>query len=357
MTVTLPPVLIVGTGLIGTSIGLALRQLGGQVWLADADPAAASQASTIGAGDELEFGAEPDLIVIAVPPVSVAAVADRYLALFPTATVTDVASVKAAPLAELVQMGSDLGRFVGGHPMAGREVSGPNAGRADLFQDRLWAVTPTEFTDPSRIDVVKQVATACGAIPIEMDAARHDHAVALTSHTPQILSSVLAGQLVLADADDVALSGQGLRDVTRLAASSPALWTEILAGNATEVAAVIRRLNTELSTLATVLEAYPVDTGPLIAMLEAGNQGRAALPAKHGGAANPYETVHVVVNDSPGELARLFAAAGAADVNLEDVRIEHTVGRLRAVVELDVAPALAGELRSALESGGWTLRS
>jgi prephenate dehydrogenase len=359
-------VLVVGTGLIGTSIGLALTAADHRVWLTDRDTKTAQVASDRGAGDVLGPDAKPTLIVIAVPPRSVPVVAAEYLALFPNATVTDVASVKTLPLTRLAEIApNQLDRFVGGHPMAGREVAGPMSGRSDLFEDRLWAITPTDANTVERVADVRWLATQCGSLVVNLTPAEHDRAVALTSHAPQLLASILAAQLADADPGDVAVSGQGLRDATRLADSVPDLWAEILASNAPDVLRVLNRLTDELALVSASLERVadadyrrelPPDIAPVRSVLERGNKGRTALPDKHGGTAHDYDVIPVVVDDKPGELARLFAAAGEADVNLEDVRIEHTVGRLRAIIELDVDPASSPRLRRLLRESGWQIR-
>lgn len=357
-------VLIVGTGLIGASIGLALRSSDATVWLTDADVEAQVHAIERGAGEALTTDAEPDLVVVAVPPRSVADVAADMLERYPRATVTDVASVKAAPLARLRGLTNGFERFVGGHPMAGREVSGPAGARADLFEDRLWVITATRETTAERVADVQWLARTCGSLVVELDPHEHDRAVALTSHTPQLLASVLAAQLVDADPSDVAVSGQGLRDTTRLADSGAELWTQIISSNAPEIIAVLDRVSADLAEVRESLAEETTTLSPELSdsmgavrrVLERGNEGRRALPDKHGGAAHEYEVIPVVVDDRPGELGRLFAAAGSADVNLEDVRIEHTVGRLRAIIELDVAPANAARLRSVLSAGGWQIR-
>lgn len=357
-------VLVIGTGLIGASIGLALRSAGVEVWLQDNDPAVCRQAIERGAGQRLEPGAQPDIVVVAVPPRAIAQVAADALERFPAATVTDVASVKAAPLARLQGLVADTSRFVGGHPMAGREVSGPAGARADLFEDRLWVITALADAPPQRVADVRWLARTCGSMVVELEASEHDRAVALTSHTPQILASLLAAQLADADPSDVAVSGQGLRDITRLADSGPELWSQIIGSNAPEIIAVLDRVAIELAEVRDALaeQALVQDSDsttaiePVRRVLERGNEGRRALPDKHGGAANEYEIIPVVVADKPGELARLFATAGEAGVNLEDVRIEHTVGRLRAIIELDVSPETAPKLRKVLSAGGWQIR-
>ncbi len=362
-----PDVLIIGTGLIGASVGLALSRSDVTVVLSDSNPDALRVAVERGAGSALQDGQQPALVVVAVPPRSVAAVAADALARYPAATVTDVASVKSAPLTRLRTLTEFADRFVGGHPMAGREASGPDAARADLFEDRLWVLTAADDNPAERVDQVRWLARTCGSVVVDLTPDAHDRAVALTSHTPQLLASVLAAQLVDADSADVAVSGQGLRDATRLAASEPELWSDILAGNASEVALILRQIQRQLGNVADALAEYTTINGgstaateaaiaPVRAILEKGNAGRRQLPDKHGGAAHEYQLVPVVIDDKPGELARLFAAAGDAGVNLEDVRIEHTVGRLTAIIELAVTSSSVDALRAAIAAGGWQVR-
>ncbi len=354
-------VVVIGCGLIGSSIGLALTSRAVVVHLEDRDPATVTTSASRGAGTPTPPVTDPEVVIVAVPPGAVAQVAGAALRRFPNATVTDVASVKALPLAQLRSSGADISRFVGGHPMAGREVSGPLGARGDLFTDRLWVLTPYPESEPQRVRAVESVITACGGVALQLSPEAHDHAVALTSHTPQLLAAVLAAQLAHASDDDIALVGQGLRDATRVAGSDPHLWAGILAANAAEVAVVIERVAADLDAVAAELRQLAPGSSPgpgsaIRSVLERGNAGRARLPDKHGGAALDYTTIPVVVDDRPGELGRLFAAAGRAGVNLEDVRIEHTVGRLTAVIELAVRPSAGDALRGAIAAGGWRVR-
>ncbi len=360
-----PSTLIVGSGLIGTSIALALKAEERTVYLADRDPGVLATAISLGAGVSLPAGVEPDLIVVAVPPASVASVAARHLAKFPQAIVTDVASVKSQPLEKLRKLTDDHARFVGGHPMGGREVAGPRGARADLFEDRQWVITASDENSPEAVAAVEELAGLCGAIVVHRTPEAHDRAVALTSHTPQIVSSALAAQLVDAHAEDVEVSGSGLRDTTRLADSNPELWTEILVANASEVATAVAAMRDQLDDVVQALHVLDSDVATtstawageaIREVLVQGNAGRIKLPGKHGGQHREYELIPVVVADKPGELARLFSLAGEHNVNLEDVRIEHTVGRRTALIELSVAPDAAATLRDALLNGGWTVR-
>ena len=358
-----PTLFVVGSGLIGTSAALALRDEGWTVYLTDAEPSHAAQAARLGAGIADIPSDDPDVILLAVPPQFVARAALEWGGRFVTSTLVDVASVKELPLQALRDVGVDLARVVGSHPMAGREVSGPSAARADLFADRVWVITPLQESDPVRVDLVESMAASTGAVPIVLPPGDHDRAVALTSHTPQLVASITAARLADAEPQLVAISGQGLRDVTRIAASDPDLWTDILESNADHVADVLTAVAGDIDRAVAALRTLASGTGDVAAaretvhdVLSRGRTGRAALPGKHGAAATAYAVVSVVIPDRPGALAELFAVAGAAAVSVEDLRIDHALGRQSAVVEISVRPEAAPALRQALTDGAWVLR-
>ena len=201
---------------------------------------------------------------------------------------------------------------------------------------------------------------ACGAIPVRTDPATHDRWVALTSHAPHLVSAAMAARLEQADPQALDLAGQGLRDVTRIAAGDTELWTQILHANASSVADVLSEVAADLAEAARMLAAYD-GAKPVAALLDRGRAGVARIPGKHAafggaGATPEFAAVQVVIRDQPGELARLFDAAGAADVNIEDIRIEHSPGLPVGVAELSVRPAQAVTLLDALEAGGWPVR-
>ncbi len=352
-------VVIVGAGLIGTSVGLALRAAGVPVAIDDADPDARELAVALGAGVPLVADADPALVVVCVPPGLVAPVIQRYQRLFNRASFTDVASVKTQVHLDLEVLRVDGARFVGGHPMAGRERSGAVVARADLFEGRPWVLCPTGSSDERAVRLATSLVSTCGAEPMFVAPDRHDRAVALVSHAPQLVSSAMAARLVGADEDLTALAGQGVRDVTRVAASDAGLWTEILTANASEVLPVLEGLIGDLQVVREALEAAgrPVvvaeEIAPLTELLTRGAAGRSRLPGKHGGRPATYAAVPVVVSDQPGQLATLFAAADTAGVNVEDVTIEHAAGHPFGVVELVVKPDVAAKLRQALKASGW----
>jgi prephenate dehydrogenase len=352
-------VLVAGTGLIGTSLALALRAKGAEVWLSDADEATAKLAADLGAGtvvpDLRDAKGIADIAVLAMPPAVVGemlayaqdcAVADVY---------TDVASVKVLPVRQARELGCDLETYVPGHPLAGRERQGPAAAQADLFLGRTWAICPLAETAPDAIGAVTALATACGADPFLTDPATHDRWVALVSHAPHLIAVAMAARLAPPEVPPGALTlaGQGLRDVTRIAAGDSALWTQILSANAGPVADVVAAIAADLTAVAGNLAG---ETGEVTALLDRGRAGVARIPGKHGGQQRNFTVVQVVIADRPGELARLFNAAGAAGVNIEDVRIEHSPGLPVGVAELSVRPGQSAALLDAMEAGGWPVR-
>jgi prephenate dehydrogenase len=350
-------VAVVGTGLIGTSVALALRERSWQVWLSDADPAAAKLAADLGAGELLPDSlAGADVAVIAVPPDAVAATLAAAQARDLARCYTDVASVKQLPVAQARERGCDLTSYVPGHPLAGREKHGPAAARADLFLGRTWALCPVAETSAEAADMVTSLVRACGAVPVRTDAAAHDRWVALISHAPHLVASAMAAALADAPPEALDLAGQGLRDVTRIAAGDTGLWTQILSANAAPVAEVLAAVAGDLAEAARMLADGEDPQKSVEALLNRGRAGVARIPGKHGGEPREFAVVQVVIPDEPGALARLFHASGAAGVNIEDVRIEHSPGLPVGVAELSVRPAEAALLVDALEAGGWPVR-
>ena len=351
------PVLIVGTGLVGTSLGLALSAADRDVRLLDLDPDALATAVSLGAGSD-EPSERVGCVVVAVPPVQVAPAVSAALAEHPEAVVTDVSSVKSAPLAQIrAAVDADaITRYVGGHPMAGSEQSGPAAASGELFRGRAWAVTPHPTSSPAAIRTVTELAAATGAGVVTLSPEEHDLAVARVSHLPHLLSVLAAARLDDAPADHLALTGQGLRDVTRVAAGDPAMWGQILNANATVVRGLLEGVRDDVDRLLAGLAGDSGDPGEVDAVLRRGLDGTRRIPAKHGGPAPAEAIVVVAVPDRPGELARLFADAGQSGVNVEDLRIDHDPGRPVGLVELVVRAGAADTLGDALVARGWPVQ-
>jgi prephenate dehydrogenase len=275
--------------------------------------------------------------------------------------VTDLASVKGAVLNALQDRGVDLSRYVGSHPMAGREKSGAIAAQVDLFEGRSWVVAPGPQSSNAAIDMVRLVAEAAGSAVVVMTPDEHDAAVAAVSHVPQIAASLVASRLRDLPSSAVALSGQGIRDVTRIAASDPGMWTQILAGNAPAVRSVLESLADELGAVLAALRLLEssadgggVGARAVLARTVAdGNAGHALIPGKHGAAPTAYATVIVAVPDEPGALGRLLHDVGEAGINMEDLHLEHGIGQPFGLAELSVLPAAAQPLITALSLLGW----
>ena len=350
---TLTRVGVIGAGLIGASIGLALSHRGVDVVLRERDPEQLRLALALHAGRPWD-AEQVDHAVVAVPP---DAVVGELLALQRSglaATCSDVASVKAGPVEAAAAAGCDMTLFCGGHPVAGRERGGAIAARADLFAGRPWVLTPTEATGAEAVTAATTLAELCGALPVRTTPARHDTAMAVLSHLPQLVSSLLAAEAGQLPEAELALVGQGFRDVTRLAGSDPGLWAQIIAANRQEVAAASDRLARRLAHVGAELSGDGDPPGGITKVIRAGNAGQARLPDKAGLVPHVWARVGVVVRDRPGELARLFTAVADWDINVEDVAVEHSRNAPFGRLELAVAAERGDDLLQRLESAGWT---
>ena len=345
---------IIGSGLIGTSIGLALAARGVQVEMLDLDQKAQKLAQDLIAS---EISGAPEVILFAIPASALAETFEREFVLNPGSKFIDIASVKTKPQVEVSRISGGSSRFLTTHPMAGREVGGAASARADLFEGRTWIYCPT-YADGAQVDsdVLETglwLINSLGATPISMSASRHDSAVALVSHLPQIVASLLAAQLKGAKSEDLDLAGAGLRDTTRIAASDPELWQEIISSNAQEILPLLINLQNDLGSLIQSLDD-PVKVGSFIA---AGNEGRSKIPGKHGGKAREYTQLPVVIEDKPGQLAALFDECAKASVNVEDLTIEHSPGQFTGLITLALSASDAAILQKHLEESGWNVHA
>lgn len=269
------PVLLIGSGLVGTSVGLALRRQAVAVHLRDRDRVALRIAVSRGAGWATAPSSPPRLVVVAVPPDQVAAAVGDSLREWPETVVTDVSSVKVQPLMSLVKANVDLRRYVGSQPMAGSERSGPMGSTSDLFVRRAWAVTPHHESNEDAVAAVHALVRLCGAEPITMTPHAHDAAVARVSHLPHVLAVLAAARLHEAPGEDLRLSGQGLRDVTRIAAGDPALWRQILTANAGSLVGLLTEVRADLDSLISEIGS----DGPAVdGLLHRGRAGTQAIP-------------------------------------------------------------------------------
>lgn len=355
------PVLVLGSGLLGASIGLGLRAHGIDVVVSDPSPSAQAVAVDIGAGrgfDDAE-NLEPELVVVAAPPDVTAAVVAGALQTYPSAVVVDIASVKVAVAAELADiLGPNrrmLERYVGTHPMAGREKSGPVAALGELFNSMPWVLCASEVSSQHAVKVAHSLAIDLNAVVFRFTPDEHDAAVALVSHLPQVMSSLVASRLQETPPHALSLAGNGLRDVTRIAASDPALWVQILGANAPKLLEIMLGVRADLDRLITTLSA-PTAPGARLDMAQLmaeGNAGQTRIPGKHGGPAQQYTWLTVLVDDKPGQIAKLLTEIGHIGVNVEDLRMDHSAGLQVGMVEISVLPSKRVSLVEDLTERGW----
>jgi prephenate dehydrogenase len=346
--------LIVGSGLVGTSAGMALSRAGIEVLFTDRDERASALASQL-SGGAVWRGEAVDISIVAVPIPALAQVICEQIQMNLARTVIDLGSVKVKPVLEvqtlLVNSSQLLERYCPTHPMAGRERSGPDGARSDLFQGRPWVLTPTRQTSETAQRDAREVIETCGGVPLVMAADVHDQSVALVSHLPQIVASTIAGLLAEGAGTPLELAGAGLRDLTRIAGSDPELWAGILTGNANEISRFLDLTINRLIDIRTSLDGG--DALGIYRHIALGNLGRARIPGKHGGLSTNYVVVPVVVDDRPGQLASLFTAAGECEVNIEDLSMEHSPGQPLGLVELSVDPAVSDLFIAFLRERGW----
>jgi len=346
--------LVLGAGLMGASIGLAAREAGWETRIADVDSEKTSEASAVTGLLGLSQGFDPDVVVVGTPPSSAALTISKALQLYPKSIVIDIASIKNELISDVYTVVGQNAQYVPTHPMAGRAVSGALNARFDLFLDRRWVICPQPANTPEVLEKVEQLVRDCGALPIYMAADVHDRSVSSTSHLPQIVSSLLAKQLERLTDDQIAVSGPGLRDMTRLAESNSSLWTDIVLSNNRHIYDSLLAFIDEATTLASAIKDSESET--IDRLLKAGNVQRERIPGKHGEVAQPYVTLSVMLDDKPGQLAGIFDCAGKAEINIEDVRIDHALGRNTAIVELSIKPQSVKALESALVDAGWNVR-
>jgi prephenate dehydrogenase len=343
VTAVAPPeratIAVCGGGLIGTSLALALAGSGHLVRVADRDPAVRSTLEqlilTAGHADVItvhpdwtDAARDADVVIAAVPPPAIPDVlAAGAQVASDAALLTDVAGVKASVVekvtAALATMPGAIGRYVGGHPMAGSERSGPTAGDADLFTGSTWVLTPTGPTHDEALARAGELARGLGARVLVLRPDEHDTVVGLVSHLPQLVASVLAdvaAEAVGIDREAVmAVAGPGFRDTTRIAASDPELWIDIVDGNRT---AVLEALGAYRDRLDTVLGAVASgDDTALLGVLRRASEARQRLVPK--GVAEPMTDLRIPLRDRPGEIARISGALGSAGINIEDLAMRH----------------------------------
>jgi prephenate dehydrogenase len=339
---------IVGSGLIGTSIGLCLKAAGVNVEMIDIDPNTAKLAQDLVKSTPVS---EPDLIIVAVPIGVNQSEVIKQLNTNQSSIVCDLASVKSDLLLKVAELSANSENFVSLHPMAGREMSGAQSARADLFTGRAWIGIESGQSSKKAKEIAQELIKMCGGSSYWMSSAEHDEVVAKISHIPQILSTALAASLLDISEEKLNLSGQGLRDLTRLADADSKLWSQILLENRERLIPVISNL---LAQLEKVLETLNENnTEKMRDFLAKGRDGKAKIPGKHGAKAREYSFLPIVIDDKAGELARIFNECAKVSVNIEDLSIEHSPGQETGLITLALSSADCAKLSEHLEKLGF----
>jgi prephenate dehydrogenase len=287
---------------------------------------------------DVEQAAEmADLVVLAGP---VRAIIETLSGLSTGALVTDVAGIKTP----VVKAGSHLAHFVGGHPMAGRESSGPGAASPVMFQGASWILV-TDGAGGADLARMEEVVVSLGARPVRMTAGEHDAAVAAVSHVPQVLASALVN-LVAREGGALPLAAGGFRDLTRIALSDPAWWIDILNENRADVSQLIRALSEDLTWWADRIAGQ--DRHEVTAALEAARSVRTGLTA-------PVAAVQVLLEDRPGEIARVGQALAATGADVRDLQLRHATRGGGGILTLSVRIGQEAELSDALRAEGFRL--
>jgi prephenate dehydrogenase len=338
---------VVGTGLIGGSIALALRQRGWHVSGVDHDSQRAERALALGAVDRLGHDADAELTFVATPVGDIPSAAKEALAAS-AGVVTDVGGVKSS----VVSAVGDA-RFVGGHPMAGSEQEGVDGATPDLFDGAVWVLTPTAETDPASFTLVRSVVTSFGAEIVEVTPERHDQLVAVVSHVPHLTAAALMS-LAATRAEEqrglLRLAAGGFRDMTRIASGHPGIWPDICASNRDAIVAALDELVVSLSSVRDMVDAS--DKERLLDVLDGARRTRNTLPAR---SVRPGELVevHVPVKDQPGELSGITTLATDLDVNIYDIEIDHSAESARGRLVLVVSAAMAERFVGGLMARGY----
>jgi prephenate dehydrogenase len=343
---------VTGLGLVGTSIALALRQQGWHVTGDDLDDARARRARELGAVDELGVDHLAAIAFVATPVAAIAAEVSALIDSDQTGelVVTDVGGVKGPIVSQIPHP-----RFVGGHPMAGSEQEGPDGADPELFDGSTWVLTPTSSTDPSAFSTVQSVIASLGADLVALAPDRHDDLVAVVSHVPHLTAATLMGLATEATDAHTALlrlAAGGFRDMTRIAAGSPAIWPDICRDNAPAILPVLDDLIARLNEVRRIVADE--DRPGLVALLDRAQLARRNLPPRASRPSSVAE-LHVVIPDSPGVLAQVTTIAGELGVNIEDFEIVHSQYRPRGVLILTVAAEAAERVRHALAQKGFGL--
>jgi prephenate dehydrogenase len=351
---------IVGTGLIGASVGLAAKQAGiGSVSAWDSDADALAVAAERGAVDEIaaslaEALAQAELALVATPVATLEGQVRATLeASSESCTVTDVGSTKGRLCASL----PNRARFVGGHPVCGSEARGPEHASGELFEGATWFLTPVAETDPARYRMLHGFVALLGAFPVAIDPQAHDRLLALTSHLPHALANLLlnqAGATRVNGHEALNAAGGSLKDMTRVAGANARVWVDIFLDNAEALRAMLTEHRRRVEELERALEEG--DPGYLARWIGEAAVNRRRLLEQAYEDAGALQRLQVHIPDRPGVLSGITQALGAEQINIEDFELSHMTpergGTLEVLVTGEQAARRAAEL---LEAQGYSV--
>lgn len=341
---------VYGTGLIGGSIALALRERGWHVSGHDRDPARVARALEIGAIDAAGLDPDSDITFVAVPVLAIADAVRESLAAT-RGLVTDVGSVKAPVVAAV-----DDPRFLGGHPMAGSEQDGLDGANPTMFAGAVWVLTPTDATDDQALADVRTIVSGFGADVVALPPDRHDALVAVVSHVPHLTAVTLMGLASARSEEHAALlrlAAGGFRDMTRIASGHPAIWPDICAENRVAITGTLDALISGLQRMRRAVDEGDRDT--LLDALVRAREARQNLPLRGGERTRPADLVElrIPVPDRMGVLAEIVTLAAELGVDVFDIEIAHSAEGDRGVVIVVVEASRADLLRGGLMAKGF----
>ena len=356
-------VAIIGTGLMGGSLAMALKECGevAEVSVFDADSQTRKAARKLGiadtyAHDPAEAARGCDLLVLATPIGQMIGALDKALpAIEPPAILTDLASAKIGIMRSIRDTIPTGVRYVGGHPMTGSEQSGVHFARADLFRDRYYILTPDELTDTDAFQRLHSLLTRIGARVISMDPESHDRAMATVSHVPHLLSLLLM-EMAAREQERMkniyTVAAGGFRDMTRIAASNPGMWLDIIAENRVLVIERLKDYSAAVDRLIDMLEKD--DQAALETLFVQASEARRELTRKSGAEISELYAISLPVPDEPGVISRITMAVGSLGVNIEDISIAHPLEGETGIMTLSVlGEEAAREAATHLESAGY----
>lgn len=329
MTVIFDQIIIIGVGLIGGSLGMAIRKhkLANQVVGIDLDAQSLAIAKDLGAVDIYDTGytavGDADLVILAAPIFSNLRILEsicEYLP--PKAIVTDVGSTKSEFVAQAEQLLAGRNAFIGGHPMAGAETAGVSGSDPYLFENAIYLLTPTEYTDQNALTKVKAMVEQIGARTMVVDPTTHDLVVAAISHLPHLVAAALVQTVAQVDAENpitLALAAGGFKDTTRIASGNPGLWKDICFSNKQQIIDMIAIFQANLTELQQALVADLKQE--FEQSLGQAKMTRDKIPAKLKGYWPFLDEIIVTIPDQPGMIGQVAVILGQDGINIDDIEI------------------------------------